>query len=61
MPHWLQIVSLADPLRYFLVIVKGIFLKAMPMDQVVDNTWPLAVIAVVTLGSAALLFTRRLE
>lgn len=61
MPHWLQIVSLADPLRYFLVIVKGIFLKAMPFEQVVDNTWPLAVIAIVALGTAALLFTKRLE
>jgi len=61
MPDWLQIVSLADPLRYFLVIVKGIFLKAMSVEQVWQNTWPLAVIAIVTLGSAALLFTKRLE
>jgi ABC-2 type transport system permease protein len=61
MPGWLQVVSLADPLRYFLVIVKGIFLKAMTWDQVWHNTWPLAVIALVTLGVAAFLFTRRLE
>lgn len=61
MPEWLQIVSLADPLRYFLVIVKGIFLKAMSAEQVLHNTWPLAVIAIVTLGIAALLFTKRLE
>ncbi|MEM7441712.1 MAG: ABC transporter permease [Pseudomonadota bacterium] len=61
MPNWLQIVSLADPLRYFLVIVKGIFLKAMSVEQVWQNTWPLLVIAFVTLGCAALLFTKRLE
>lgn len=61
MPGWLQVVSLADPLRYFLVIVKGIFLKDMTVDQVLANTWPLAVIALVTLGIAALLFTKRLE
>jgi hypothetical protein len=30
MPDWLQYLTLANPARHFLVIVKGLFLKAMP-------------------------------
>jgi len=59
MPDWLQPLTLADPLRHFLVVVKGIFLKDLPAAEVLAETLPLAVIAVVSLGAAALLFRRR--
>ncbi len=61
MPAWLQIGTLANPLRHFLVLSKGLFLKALPVEQVVANAVPLVVIAAVTLTVAAWLFTRRLE
>ncbi|MET4690157.1 ABC transporter permease [Sinorhizobium fredii] len=61
MPSWLQPVTLINPLRYFLVIVKGVFLKDIPVAEVVHQTLPLCLIAVVTLSSAAWLFRRRLE
>ncbi|MDR3435365.1 ABC transporter permease [Telmatospirillum sp.] len=61
MPHWLQPITLIDPLRYFLVIVKGVFLRDLPLSEVIDNTIPLALIAVATLSAAAWLFRRRLE
>lgn len=61
MPTWLQQVTYLIPLRYFLVIAKGIFLKAMPWDVVLSNTWPMAIIAVVTLTSATWFFRKRLE
>ncbi|AFL49706.1 ABC-2 type transport system permease protein [Sinorhizobium fredii] len=61
MPSWLQPVTLINPLRYFLVIVKGVFLKDIPLAEVVHQTLPLCLIAVVTLSSAAWLFRRRLE
>ncbi len=60
MPEWLQPFTLLDPLRHFLVIAKGIFLKAMPAHIVLDNTWPMAVIAVFTLTGAVWFFRRRL-
>ena len=36
MPHWLQVVTvaLANPLRHFLVIIRGVFLKVMPAGEV---------------------------
>jgi len=61
MPGWLQPVTFANPLRYFLVIVKGVFLKDPPFSEVLRNTVPLAIIALVTLGAAAWLFRRRME
>ncbi len=61
MPGWLQVVSLANPLRYFLVIVKGVFLKAMPAAMILEQIWPMAVIAVLTLAGAGWFFGRRLE
>ena len=61
MPQWLQYLTYLVPLRYFLIIVKGSFLKAMPADIVFNNTWPMAIIAVATLVFSAIFFRRRLE
>jgi ABC-2 type transport system permease protein len=61
MPDWLQPLTLLNPLRYFLVIVIGVFVKAISAGQVAANTILLMVIAVVTLGAASWLFRRRLE
>jgi ABC-2 type transport system permease protein len=60
MPDWLQIATAANPIRYFLVISKGVFLKDMGPALVLDNVWPMAMIAVVTLTAATLMFRRRL-
>jgi drug efflux transport system permease protein len=61
MPAWLQPVTLIDPLRYFLVIIKGVFLKGLAGDEVIANTMPLIAIGIVTLSAAAWLFRRRME
>lgn len=61
MPNWLQIVTYANPLRYYLVIAKGSFLKAMPMDIVLSNVWPMAIIALCTLTGATWFFRHRLQ
>jgi ABC-2 type transport system permease protein len=61
MPDWLQIITYADPVRYFLIIVQGLFLKAMPASVVFSQLWPLGIIAVITLSAAAWLFRARME
>jgi ABC-2 type transport system permease protein len=60
-PDWLQPVSMALPLRYFLVITKGIFMKDLGASGVWHETWPMMIIAVFTLAAAAWLFRKRLE
>jgi ABC-2 type transport system permease protein len=42
-------------------VTEGLFLKGMPAAEVFANTWPMAVIAVVTIGAASALFRSRLE
>ena len=61
MPEWLQPLTALNPLRYFLVVVKGIFLKDMALREVIANTWPLAIMAVATLSAASILFRSRIE
>ena len=61
MPHWLQTISYGNPLRYFMTIVRGIFLKDVPVDVVWAQTWPMAIIACVTLSMATWLFKKRME
>lgn len=61
MPDWLQPFTYLNPLRYFLVVVKGIFLRDLPLSQIALQTAPLALIALVTLTAAAWLFRRRME
>lgn len=61
MPEWLQWFSHINPVRYFLVIVQGVFLKAMPAAAVFHQLWPLILIATVTLGASAWLFRARME
>lgn len=61
MPSWLQTVTLGNPLRYFLAVVRGVFLKGVAADEVARQTLPLIMIAIVTLGSAAWLFSRKSE
>lgn len=61
MPDWLQTLTLANPIRHFMVIMKGLFLKNMPAAEVFHNLVPLMIIAVVTLSISSWLFRRRME
>jgi ABC-2 type transport system permease protein len=61
MPVVLQWLAQAIPLTHFLTIVEGVFLKAMSATDILANLWPLAVIAVVTLGLATGLVRSRLQ
>jgi ABC-2 type transport system permease protein len=61
MPGWMQVLSYANPTRYFLEIVQGVFLKAMPLSIVFHLLWPLIIIACVTLAASAWLFRARME
>jgi ABC-2 type transport system permease protein len=61
MPEWLQPVTLINPLRYYLALIKGLFLKSMPAAMVFHLLWPLALIAFATLSAATWLFRHRIE
>jgi ABC-2 type transport system permease protein len=61
MPGWLQAATVVNPLRHFLVIVRGVFLRGMDWGDVARNVVPLSVIAAVALTAATVLFRKRME
>ena len=61
MPGWLQLIANADPLTHFLIISEGLFLKGMSAADVMANTWPIAVIGMVTMAVAVWQFRARVE
>jgi len=60
MPHWVQQITYIDPLRYFLIILRGVFLEGTPFHLLLDQFWPMAVIGMVNLFLAGYLFRHRL-
>ncbi len=48
-------------MRYFLVILRGLFLEGMSADLVAQQLWPLALIAIATLASTNWLFRHRMS
>ena len=60
MPAWVQQITYLNPMRYFLVILRGVFLQGTPFDLLVGQFWPMAIIGFVNLGLAGYLFRHRL-
>ncbi|MFZ1548799.1 MAG: ABC transporter permease [Candidatus Nitrotoga sp.] len=61
MPIVLQWLAQAIPLKHYLIILQGSFLKALPPSEVLANAWPMAVIALVTLAAATLFVRGKLQ
>jgi drug efflux transport system permease protein len=59
MPGWVQDLTLLNPMRYFLVIVRSVFLEGAGVGALVSQYWPMAVIGVVNLAVAGWLFRKR--
>ena len=60
MPVWVQQITYLNPMRYVLVILRGVFLQGTPFYMLIDQFWPMALIGIVNLGLAAYLFRHRL-
>lgn len=61
MPGWLQVAAEASPLKHFLILLHGCFLKALPVSEIFANAWRLVAIAAVTLTLANFFVRRRLQ
>lgn len=61
MPMFFQNLTWINPIRFFLVIIKGVTLKAMPAEYVIQNVIPLFFIAILTLSTASWMFKRNLD
>ena len=61
MPEWLQYVTYINPLRYFLEIIRGVFLKGNGLDILWPNMVALAVLGGLMVTLSSLRFQKRLK
>jgi len=60
MPEAVQYLTYVDPLRYFLVVVRGVFLEGDGYALLQHQYWPMAIIGLVSLAIAGWLFRQRM-
>ncbi len=60
MPQFIQILTFVNPLRYFMVITRGIFLKGVGIDMLWDQILPLFIMGVIVIVLSAGRFRRSL-
>lgn len=58
MPDAIQLLTYLNPVRYVLVVMRGLFLQDLPAALAFAQLWPLVPIAAVTLSAAAWMFRR---
>jgi ABC-2 type transport system permease protein len=61
MPVWLQAISYAVPLRYFLIIVRGIVLKGVGLAALWPEVLALGVFALIVMSAAVMRFRKSLD
>jgi ABC-2 type transport system permease protein len=61
MPVPIQYLTYLDPLRYFMEIVRGVFLKGTGMEELWPQLALLTVLGVLVLTFSALRFRKRLD
>ncbi len=61
MPRVIQVITYANPIRYFLVIIRGIFLKGIGINVLWHQLVALAIIGTTLLTLSSLRFRKRQE
>jgi len=59
MPEAVQWLTYLDPLRYFLIVVRGVFLEGDSYGLLLDQYWPMGLIGLIALVLAGWLFRHR--
>jgi ABC-2 type transport system permease protein len=60
MPYWVQQITYLNPMRYFLIILRSVFLEGTPFHLLTSQFWPMAIIGGLNLLLAGFLFRHRL-
>jgi ABC-2 type transport system permease protein len=61
MPEWVQVLTYANPLRYFLVVIRGVFLKGIGLDVLWPQMAALALLGGMMILLSSLRFRKRLK
>ncbi|MBK1644035.1 antibiotic ABC transporter permease [Thiocapsa imhoffii] len=60
MPEAVQALTYLNPMRYVLIIVRGVFLEGSTIRMLIPQYWPLALMALFSMGAATWLFRHRM-
>lgn len=60
MPVWIQHLTLLNPMRYFIIVIRGTFLEGAAFTDLLSQFWPMALTGTVCTTLAAWLFRHRL-
>jgi ABC-2 type transport system permease protein len=60
MPEIVQKLTLINPMRYLMIVLRGVFLEETPFSLLFAQLWPMALIGVVSLALAGWLFRHRM-
>jgi ABC-2 type transport system permease protein len=60
MPPLVQDLTLLNPMRYFMVILRGVFLEGKPFGLLIHQLWPMALIGLIALSIASWMFRHRM-
>ncbi|MHB8202672.1 MAG: ABC transporter permease [Desulfomonilaceae bacterium] len=61
MPQAVQYLTYINPLRYFMVVLRAVFLQGASFLSLLNQFWPMALIGIVTLSLAGWLFRHRMS
>jgi ABC-2 type transport system permease protein len=61
MPAWIQYLTYLNPLRYFLIVIRGVFLRGSGVADLWPQLAAMAVLGVAMMGLSALRFKKRIE
>lgn len=61
MPDWIQVITYLNPLRYFMVIIREIYLKGTPLVFLLKEVVALAIFGLFTFTLATMRFQKRLS
>lgn len=61
MPEWIQYLTYANPLRYFLVVIRGVFSKGNGLDILWPQMLALAILGGLTIFLSSIRFQKRLK
>ena len=61
MPDWVQAVTYLNPMRYFMVIMRGILMKGAGVSDLYPQILALAAFGAVIFGFSALRFKKRVD
>ena len=61
MPHFVYYIGYCIPLTYFVIIVRGIFLKGLGLFDLWEQVIPLGLLAVIILAVSVSRFRKRVQ